>query len=382
MRATYRLKDVAIKALTKPGWHADGDGLYLRVTDTGRRWVFVFHRHGKRRELGLGAYPGVSLKTARELAGNARKEVRQGLNPIEERRRRNAQGVTFGDVADEVLKAKLSGFRNDKHRAQWERSIKVEMAKLRPLPVSSITTEDVLSVLKEPWSDTPESASRLRGRIEAVLDAAKAKGIRSGENPAAWKGNLAHLLPKRVKLQRGHHKAVPYKKLPELWAALEAREGVAAKALQFTILTAARTSEVTGATWSEFDLEGKLWTVPADRMKAGLKHEVPLSDAALAILEQVRPLGGEYVFPGGRQPALSSGGMHAVLKRMKLDATVHGFRSSFRDWAGDETEFPREVAEAALAHKVANPVEAAYRRSRALEKRRSLMEAWAGFLLR
>lgn len=382
MRATNRLKDVTIRALHKPGWHADGDGLYVRVTETGKRWVYVFHRNGKRRELGLGAYPRVSLKEAREHAEEARKLVRKGLDPIAERKRKASQGITFGEVADAVLKAKLPGFKNEKHQAQWERSIKVEMASLRPLSIEEITTEHVLEALKKPWRDTPESARRLRGRIEAVLDAAKAKGLRSGDNPAIWRGNLVHWLPKRPKLQRGNHKAVHHKRMPAFWATLVDREGVAAKALQFTILTAARTSEVTGAKWNEIDIEHGLWTVPAERMKAGLKHEVPLSASAIALLEEVRPLGDNYVFPGLKGDALSSAAMHAVLKRMKVDATVHGFRSSFRDWAGDETEFPREVAEAALAHKVGDAVELAYRRSNALDKRRALMTDWAEYLLR
>jgi integrase len=254
-------------------------------------------------------------------------------------------------------------------------------APLRDKPLDAIQTDDVLSVLTPLWQTKNETASRLRGRIERVLDAARAKGLRSGENPARWRGHLDHLLPKRQKLSRGHHAALPYADVPELVADLRNREGAAALALEFLILTAARSGEVLGAKWNEIDRDAKVWTVPAERMKAGREHRVPLTQRALQILatvEQVRT--GDYVFPGQRHGRpLSVMSMEMLLRRMKVDVTVHGFRSSFRDWAGECTSFPREIAEAALAHTVGDETERAYRRGDALEKRRKLMAAWASF---
>jgi integrase len=255
-------------------------------------------------------------------------------------------------------------------------------APLRCRPVDQINTADVLAVLKPLWLQKPETASRLRGRIEAVLDAAKAQGHRSGENPAAWRGHLAHLLPKRGKLTRGHHAAMNYCDVPEFIGRLHERDAIAALALEFCVLTATRSGEVLGARWSEIDFEGKVWTVPASRMKAAREHRIPLSDRALTIVKMLAEVKtGDLVFPGQRSgKPLSGTAMEMVLRRMKIDSvTVHGFRSAFRDWAGNETHFPREVAEAALAHVIGDKAEQAYRRGDALEKRRALMEAWAGF---
>jgi integrase len=272
-----------------------------------------------------------------------------------------------------------AGFRNEKHKAQWRMTLETYAAPLRSKPVNAITTDDVLVVLKPIWLEKAETASRLRGRIEKVLDAAKAKGHREGENPARWRGHLDHLLPRPSKLTRGHHAAMPYEAVPVFVGRLHERKATAALALEFCILTAARTGEVLGARWSEIDFEKKLWTVPATRMKAGREQRVPLSRRAVSILESLgNPKLGEYVFPSQRadQP-MSSMAMEMMLRRMKVqDATVHGFRSSFRDWAGNESSFPREIIEGALAHVIGDKAEQAYRRGDALEKRRKLMDAW------
>ena len=379
MRQINRLTTTAIRAISEDGLYPDGGNLYLRV-GKGRRWVFIFQWQGKRREMGLGSLQDVSLKDARTAAEQARLALRNGIDPLAARKAEEVRGKTFGDVADAFIADKKAGWRNAKHRHQWTNTLATYAKDLRPLPVAEITTADVLKALKPIWTKKPETASRVRGRIENILDAAKAQGLRMGENPAAWRGNLVHLLPKRSKLTRGHHRALPYENAPAFWAALNERTGVAAKALQFTILTCARTSEAIGARWAEIDFEKAIWTVPPARMKMAEMHRVPLSPAAIELLREMETLGGDYVFPSNGKSTLSTAAMDAVLKRMKVDATVHGFRSTFRDWAGDSTSYPREVVEAALAHKVGSNVERAYRRSDALEKRRRLMEDWSKFL--
>ena len=271
------------------------------------------------------------------------------------------------------------GFRNAKHKAQWKSTLATYAAPLRNKPVDTISTDDVLSVLKPIWSTKPETASRVRGRIEKVLDAAKAKGFREGENPARWRGHLDHLLPKQSNLARGHHAAMPYEQLPAFVASLRERDALAAVALELCILTAARSGELLGMRWSEIDLQNAIWSLPAERMKAGRPHRVPLSTRAVAILRKLeKSKRGEFVF-AGHAPGkpLSNMAMDMLLRRMNVDATVHGFRSSFRDWAGNETPSPREVVETALAHVIGDKAEQAYRRSDALEKRRKLMEAWS-----
>ena len=379
MAQINRLSSRTIDTKNAPGLHPDGQGLYLRI-GKGKRWVFLFQWQGKRREMGLGPASGSNLAQARRDAATAREMVRNGIDPIAARQADRCAGVTFGEVADSYIASHKEGWRNPKHRQQWTNTLATYAVDLRPLPVAEITTAEVLGVLRPIWTTKPETASRVRGRIENILDAAKARGLRAGENPAAWRGNLAHLLPRRRKLTRGHHRALHYEHMPTFWSDLLARTGVATKALQFTILTAARTSETLGARWSEIDTQAAIWNVPAERTKTGKLHRVPLSAQAMAILKEVRPLGAELVFPtpdGGR---LSGAAMDAVLKRMKVDATVHGFRSTFRDWAGEETDFAREVVEQALAHKVGSDVERAYRRGDAIEKRRAVMSAWAEFV--
>jgi integrase len=374
--------------LTAPGRHSDGGGLYLNVTETGARsWLFMWKVAGRRREMGLGSARDVPLARARELAAECRATVAAGRDPLRVRAEaRTAERAipTFGECADEFIATKQSEWRNDKHRAQWAMTLTKYAAPLRKLPVDAIDTAAVLSVLKPIWQAKPETASRFRGRVEQVLDAAKAKGHRTGENPARWRGHLDKLLAKRQKLTRGHHAAMAYTELPAFISRLRDRqtESVSALALEFAILTAARSGEVLGMRWDEVDDAAKVWTVPPTRMKAAREHRVPLSARALAILDEAKKArAGAFVFPGSRggRP-LSVMAMEMVLRRMGRDSvTVHGFRSAFRDWAGNETQFAREVAEAALAHVIGDAAERAYRRGDALEKRRALMEAWASY---
>jgi integrase len=378
-----------VKTVSKPGRHSDGGGLYLNVTDTGARsWLFMWKTDGRRREMGLGSALSVSLADARELSAWCRSEVAHGRDPLETRATARAAKKavpTFGQCADEFVATKCRQWRSAKHAAQWTMTLVRYAAPLRSMPVNEIDTAAVLSVLQGVWKTRFETAYRLRGRIEAVLDAAKAKGHRSGENPARWRGHLDNLLPSRQKLSRGHHAAMPYSHVPHFIARLREQQAVsmAALALEFIILTAARLGEALDANWSEIDLVAEVWIVPAPRMKAGREHRVPLSMRVLAILTEAQKARttGDYLFPG-RRPCRGVSGMatETLVRRLALGkATVHGFRSSFRDWTADQTDFPREVAEAALAHVVGDAAEQAYRRGDALEKRRALMEAWANF---
>lgn len=366
----------------KPGKYSDGGNLYLIVADSGaRKWVLRFTWRGRAKEMGLGSAINVPLADAREKAADARRKVAQGLNPIEERKRDG--GIpTFGEMADKVREALSAGFRSEKHKAQWKTTLETYAAPLRAKPVDTIGTDDVLAALKPIWTKKAETASRVRGRIEKVLDAAKAMGFREGENPARWRGHLDHLLPKPLKLTRGHFAAMPYEEVPKFVGHLRKREAVAALALEFCILTAARPGETFGLPWSEIDMEKKIWTVPAERMKPGREHRVPLSHRTFAILKELARLRqGDFVFEGQRRNRpLSSGAMDSLLDRMKVEnATVHGFRSSFRDWAGNVSSFPREIMEMALSHVIGDKAEQAYRRGDALDKRRKLMEAWANY---
>jgi integrase len=387
-REVKKLSARQVTTLTKPGRHGDGDGLYLVVDPSGaRRWLFMFRWEGKLKEMGLGGTSSVTLAEARDKANAARRQLQSGISPLEAKRAAEAAaqaGQTFGAFADELVEDIKGGFRNEKHKWQWSHTLKIYAAALRPIPIDAVSTEHVLDVLKPLWTTKQETASRLRGRIERVLDAARAKGIRTGDNPARWRGHLDHLLPRRQKLQRGHHPAMPCADVPAFISELRQRDGMASLALEMTILCASRSGEVLGATWGEFDRKSKVWTIPAKRMKAGVEHRVPLSDRTIAILDAAEEMKtSDYVFPGTRKGKPLSNMAMAVLlkKRMKhAGLTVHGFRSSFRDWAGEHTSFPREVAEAALAHVVGDAVERAYRRGDALEKRRKLMDAWAKFI--
>jgi integrase len=366
----------------KPGKYGDGGNLYLIVSSKGsRKWVLRFTWRGRPKEMGLGNAANVPLADARAKAVAAMRQVAQGVNPIVERRK-DIGIPTFGELADSVCEALSTGFKNDKHKAQWKSTLKTYAAPLRSMPVDTVATGDVIAVLKPIWTSKAETASRVRGRIEKVLDAARAKGLRKAENPARWRGHLDHLLPCPSKLSRGHHAAMPYEDIATFMNRLQQQQSLGASALELCILTAARSGEILGMRWPEVDFEKGVWTVPASRMKAGREHRVPLATRAITILRGLEETKvSEFVFPGQvRGKPLSSMAMAMVLRRMKIqNATVHGFRSSFRDWAGNETSFPREVVETALAHVIGDKAEQAYRRSDALEKRRKLMNAWAAY---
>lgn len=381
VRTLNRLTALQAAKLKVPGRHSDGGGLYLSIDNTGRRrWMFMYVRNGKRVELGLGSGRDLSLAAARNEAAALRASLAGGGDPKAERARE--KGVpSFGEFADAYVEAMTPSWRNPKHARQWKMTLTTYAAPIRHRPIDEIDTDDVLKVLQPLWKRTPETAERLRGRIENVLSAAKAKGYRSGENPAVWRGHLDQLLPKRQRLTRGHHAALPFDQAPAFMADLRARRAVAAQALEFTVLTGARSGEVLGAQWNEVDLDRRLWIVPAERMKAAREHRVPLSARAIAILTEVAELGTTgFVFPGPKPGTpLSSMAMAMLLRRMKADITVHGFRSTFRDWASETTGFPHEVCEMALAHTIGNKAEAAYRRGDLFEKRRKLMDAWTSY---
>lgn len=388
-RASNRLTARGAATMTTPGQHADGGGLYLNITLSGTKsWSLIYRYGGKRCELGFGAFAATSLAQARDEASKAKALLREGIDPQAARRRgAHPDNPSFGAVAIELIEGLEDGWRNAKHRQQWRNTLTTYAAPIWDKAVSAIDANDLLAILRPIWRAKPETASRVRGRIERVLDAAKVRGFRTGDNPAGWRGNLALLLPARKgKSQCKHHAAMPFADLPPFMVKLRTRPAMAARALDFTILTAARTSETLHATWSEIDLGARLWSIPASRMKAGKAHRVPLPDSTIAILtalaSEYDTSPDAYIFPSGQaEKPLSNMSMAMLLRRMGIaDATVHGFRSSFRDWVGETTRFPREVAEAALAHAVGNEVERAYRRGDALNERRKLMTAWATYL--
>jgi integrase len=379
-----------VQKLKRKGLHADGGGLYLRVTDGGTKsWMFRYGDGGKLRDMGLGPVHTISLPRARELARECRELRLQGVDPIAHRqaalaarKASDAKAMTFRQCADAYIASHDAGWRNASHRQQWLSTLAQHVhPTLGALPVAAIDTGLVLKAIEPIWKTIPETASRVRGRIESVLDWAKARGYRSGENPARWRGHLDDLLPARRKLAKvEHHAALPYTEIASFMAALRNDSSIGARALEFTILTAARTGEVLGATWDEIDAASKLWTIPAPRTKADREHRVPLAPAAMAQLRQLQEIRtNDFVFPG-RRGRLTPKTMQLILRRMgRNDLTVHGFRSTFRDWAGEQTNFPREVCEQALAHAIPGAAEAAYRRGDLLQKRQKLMQAWADY---
>jgi integrase len=389
-RTLNRLTARQAETLKKPGRHADGGNLYLSISPTGtRRWMFMYSLNGKQREMGLGsaAKGGVPLGIARTRAAEARAWLAAGTDPITAKKQAAeraavAQAPTFGKMADDYVTAMKPSWRNAKHAAQWSYTLEELAAPLRPKRVDQIETSDILEVLQPLWLSVPETASRLRGRIENVLDAAKAKGFRQGDNPARWRGHLKLLLPAREKLTRGHHAALSYEQMAPFMSKLREGRSLAALALEFTILCACRTREAIGARWDEIDMEKRLWTIPRARMKAGKEHRIPLSDRAMAILKSLsKAKRGPFVFPGNRSKwPISDMTMSMYLRRVDgSKITVHGFRSTFRDWASETTSFPHEVCEAALAHVIKNKAESAYRRGDLLAKRAKLMNAWADY---
>lgn len=391
-RTSNRLTAMTVQKLKEPGRYADGGGLYLQIGPTGgKSWLFRYTRQGKAREMGLGALNVVSLADAREAAMSVRRTLAAGHDPLETRKAERQQqeaeasgGMTFSECASAYIEAHKSAWRNEKHVAQWSSTIKTYVEPVfGTLPVQAVNLEMVLKVLEPIWQTKPETAARLRGRIESVLDWAAVRRHRSTDNPARWKGHLDKLLPPRSKVQRvQHHAALPFEEIGAFMAELRQREEGAARALEFTILTASRTSEVLNARWDEFDLDAKVWRIPGTRMKAGKDHRVPLSEAAMAVLTRMAEIRQcAFVFPGQKKERpLSNMVFLQLLKRMKRsDLTAHGFRSTFRDWAAERTAFSRDVAEMALAHTIGDKVEAAYRRGDLFDKRRELMEAWASF---
>lgn len=394
-REIERLSPSGVTKAKKPGMYPDGAGLYLLVGPSGAKsWIYRFMLDGKAREMGLGPVHTIGLAEARQRALDARRQRLDGVDPVEARKAartkaklEKAKAITFKACAEKYIKAHQAGWRNEKHAAQWTATLTAyAYPKIGALPVADVDTGLVTQILTPLWADKPETASRVRGRIESVLDYATTHGWRSGENPARWRGHLENVLPRRAKVRKvEHHAALPWGETGAFMAELREQEGVAALALRFAILTAGRTGEVIGARWSEIDLPGAVWTVPGDRMKAGREHRVPLSEAALAVLrEAAKQRDGEapdaFVFPGGKRGrGLSNMALLALLRRMKRDdLTAHGFRSTFRDWAA-ETGQPADIAEAALAHVVGDKTVAAYQRGDLLERRRKLMEAWAAF---
>jgi integrase len=389
-RVREDLTALQVKALLKkPGFHPVSRNLYLNVTQASASWVYRYWDGTRNRDMGLGSHPPVTLADARDEVSAYNLMRRDGLDPIVVRDAKRADNrgedtPSFDRCAELFLADKETEWRNPKHRAQWRSTLDTYASPVfGKKPVSQIGLDDILAALQPIWATKTETASRLRGRIENILDWAGVRGYRQGENPARWRGHLDKLLPRRSKAApQEHHPALPYAQLPGFFATLPQQSGTAARCLEFTIMTACRTGEVIAATWDEIDFDTKVWTVPPERMKAKREHRVPLSDQALAVLEAMRKTKqNDFVFPGQRaKQHLSNMAMLQVLKRMGYGHyTVHGFRSTFRDWAAEQTSFPHEVAEMALAHVIGNKAEAAYRRGDLFEKRRKLMEAWARY---
>lgn len=391
-RTVEKLTALAVSRASKPGYYGDGAGLYLQVSASGTKsWIFRYTLAKKQREMGLGALHTVTLAQAREKAKACRASLLEGIDPLEARNAvkleaalERAKTVTFDHCASEYIAAHSSSWKNDKHVVQWQNSLKnYASPTIGGLPVAAVDTAMVMKVLQPIWNTKTETATRVRSRIENILDWATVSKFRVGENPARWRGHLENLLAEPRKVTKVQHfAALPWQEIGAFMAELRQREGSSARAVEFGILTAARSGEVRGARWEEFDLDAAVWTVPAERMKAGREHRVPLSTAALALIKAM-PDVGDYVFPGQRKGAmLSDMSLTAVLRRMdRGDITMHGFRSTFRDWCAESigNSFPREVCEHALAHSLPDKVEAAYRRGDLIEKRKVLMQVWADY---
>lgn len=391
-RQVEKLSPLGVKKETKPGYYGDGAGLWLQVSQSGSKsWIFRFTYAGKQREMGLGAMHTVTLAEARARAKEQRVILMAGMDPLDARKATKlaealaqARMISFDQCAAAYINAHRSGWKNAKHAAQWENTLATYATPIiGTLPVAAVDTALVVKVLSPIWQDKTETAIRLRGRIESILDWATVSKYRQGENPARWRGHLENLLANPSKLKNvEHHPALPWQEVGAFMAELRTRDGTAARAVEFAILTAARSGEVRGATWAEIDLAAGVWTIPGERMKARREHRVPLSSFALTLLKSIPRL-HERIFPGRKQDtALSDMSLTAVLRRMgRADITVHGFRSTFRDWCAESVanSFPREVCEHALAHSLPDKVEAAYRRGDLLEKRVKLMQAWADY---
>jgi integrase len=391
MRQGNKLTALKVSKLKAPGRYGDGHGLWLQISETGTKaWLFRYMRNGRARHMGLGPLHTVNLAEARARARHARQLILDGKDPLSVKRDARtavrldaARSETFCQCASAYLDSHSSAWKNRKHKAQWQATLETyAFPVIGNLPVAEIDTTLVLKILRPIWREKPETASRLRGRIERILSYWAATQKVHRDNPARWRGHLDALLPAKTKVRAvKHHPALPFAELPGFMEELRNRDSVSAKALEFTILTAVRTSEAIHATWGEIDLDAKVWTIPADRMKAGRPHRVPLSDRAVEVLEMLSRDEGEFVFLGSRPGApISNMAMLELLRGMNSNGlTVHGFRSTFSDWARERTNYPRDVVEMALAHAIKDKSEAAYRRGDALEKRRKLMEAWAQY---
>ncbi|MGG7603564.1 tyrosine-type recombinase/integrase [Massilia sp. BKSP1R2A-1] len=391
-RTIERLTAAAVSRAKEPGYYPDGGGLYLQVSSSGTKsWIFRYSRGGKERHMGLGPFHTIGLAQAREYARGHRATLLAGGDPLELKKGEQlagqlerAKSMTFDDCAASYIATHRGSWKNQKHAAQWESTLATYASPIiGSLPVASVDTPLVVKVLQPIWQEKTETATRLRARIENILDWATVSHFRTGDNPARWRGHLDNLLADPSRVARVvHHAALPWQEVGAFMVDLRQREGVAARAVEFGILTAARSGEIRGAKWSEVDLDAAVWTVPAERMKAGREHRVPLSTAALALLRAMPEL-GEHIFPGQRGDApLSDMSLTAVLRRMdRKEITVHGFRSTFRDWCAESVgnSFPREVCEHALAHSLPDKVEAAYRRGDLIEKRKVLMQVWADY---
>lgn len=415
-KVAEELSALEVKRLVHPGSKRNAlfsvggvTGLYLQITPRGgRSWILRIKVGALRRDIGLGGFPGVTLAQARDKAREARDKIERGIDPVEERKAAKAEliaaqrrGLTFADAVDKALAAKLDAFKNAKHRQQWENTLKTyAIPDMGKMLVQDITTQDVLRVLQPLWMEKTETASRLRGRIEAVLSWATVAGHRTGDNPARWAGNLKELLPAPSKVAKdSNHPALALEDAPRWYAALQAREGFGARALEFAALTATRSQEARGAKWDEIDLEKALWVIPGTRMKMGKEHRIPLPACAVKLLEELPRLeGNSFIFPAPRGGQLSDMTLSATMKRMhkadiaeggtgfldrvsKRPAVPHGLRSTFRDWVAEQTNYPGDMAEVALAHKISNAVEASYRRGDMIEKRRRMMCEWSAFLI-
>ena len=395
-RLVEQLTETKIRNLTELGLHADGRGLYLQVRPGNRSWIYRFTLNTRTRDMGLGALADVSLTEARAKAAEKRALIARGLDPIEQAAavrtiqvqvETASRAMTFEQASEDYMAMKLKRLRNEVHRRQWRYSLETfAYPVLGRIPVNEITTQDVLNVLRPIWETKCETASRLRGRIERILARATVEGHRTGSNPATWRGHLQEALPARSEVQPViHHPAMDFADVPAFMIELCARKEVGAAALRYLVLTASRTGETIGAQWREVDWQARTWSIPAERSKTGKTHIVPLSTGALTVLREMEPLrdvSGGFIFPGIKGAGLSQMTLLALLqRRMRRPVTVHGFRSAFRDWCGDEAEIPRELAEASLAHTLPDATERAYRRRTAVERRRKVMQAWCDYCI-